>query len=394
MSAREQSGNDDTRRGDRSAVQPSLFDLGPDGRLRGHVAVMPDLTPHSGLDVARYWYRRYLEQSGHPQNTVNSYSYDLSVFELLIGPKPIGEIKRRDVALFLDDTNTKSTRKRRLTSVSGMFKYLVEKVHVLESDPSADFYPEHIPLKTPRPLFAAEQEQLLAAASRDGTRAHTAIWLMLRLGLSRAEVLQLRHEHLDFSDPARPVIYVYYENPRHRGRERRLAASPEFTRIYQTLLEEEEAHGPVIGILPQSMNKLVERVARDAGFDRSVSPQTLRDTFAVDQARDGATEEELLALLGLADDARNRMSVRRYLKLGQPPLLATEAEQSRRASVNHDPSAVCQGLCCATRRPVHEETSCEGSLVARRSSAHEARQGHHGTAGQDRRARGRPPRGG
>ncbi len=326
MSAREQSGNDETHGGNRSAVQPSLFDLGPDGRLRGHVAVMPDLTPQSGLDVARYWYRRYLEQSGHPQNTVNSYSYDLSVFELLIGPKPVGEIKRRDVALFLDDTNTKSTRKRRLTSVSGMFKYLVEKVHVLETDPSADFYPEHIPLKTPRPLFAGEQEQLLAAAERDGARAHAAVWLMLRLGLSRAEVLQLRHEHLDFSDPERPIVYIYYENPRHRGRERRLAASSEFALIYKTLLEEHDAHGPVIGILPQSMNKLVERVARDAGFDRRVSPQTLRDTFAVDQARDGASEEELLALLGLADDARNRMSVRRYLKLAQPPLLTPESD--------------------------------------------------------------------
>ena len=313
---------------DRSAVQPSLFQLGPDGRMRGHVAVMPDLTPQSSLDVARYWYRRYLEQSGHPRNTVNSYSYDLSVFELLIGPKPVGEVKRRDVALFLDDTNTKSTRKRRLTSVSGMFKYLVEKVHVLETDPSADFYPEHIPLKTPRPLFADEQARLLDAAKRDSTRAATAIWLMLRLGLSRAEVLQLRHEHLDMSDPDQPIIYVYYDNQRHHGRERRLAATAEFSSLYRLLVNDSEPVGPVISILPQSMNKLVDRVAREAGIDRRVSPQTLRDTFAVDQARDGATEEDLLSLLGLADDARNRMSVRRYLKLAKPPLLSGRSDAS------------------------------------------------------------------
>lgn len=328
MSTRESTADDDRREeAAGSAVQPSLFDMGSDGRLRGHVAVMPDLTPQSGLDVARYWYRRYLEQSGHPQNTVNSYSYDLAVFELLIGPKPIGDIRRRDVALFLDDTNTKSTRKRRLTSVSGMFKYLVEKVHVLESDASADFYPEHIPLKTPRPLFADEQERLLEAARRDGTRADTAVWLMLKLGLSRAEVLQLRHEHVDLSDPQQPVIYVYYDNPRHRGRERRLAATAEFSAIYRALVGELGTNGQVIAILPQSMNKLVERVAREAGLDRPVSPQTLRDTFAVDRAREGAGEDELLALLGLADDARNRMSVRRYIKLGQPPLLAARGEQ-------------------------------------------------------------------
>jgi integrase/recombinase XerD len=35
---------------------------------------------------------------------------------------------------------------------------------------------------------------------------------------------------------------------------------------------------------------------------------------------DGATEDDLLALLGLADDPRNRASVQRYLKLAEPAL--------------------------------------------------------------------------
>ncbi|HEX3721557.1 MAG TPA: site-specific integrase [Nitrolancea sp.] len=328
-------GDQSEKGGFRPAVQPSLFEQGADGRLRGNVGVMPDLTGRSGLDVARYWYRRYLEQSGHPHNTVNSYSYDLSLFESLIGPKPIADVKRRDIALFLDECKTRSTRKRRLTSVSGMFKYLIEKVHVLEDDPTEEFYPEHIPLKTPRPLFAEEQERLLEAARRDGTRAHAAVWLMLRIGLSRAEVLQLRHEHIDLSNPDQPVVYVYYDNARHRGRERRLAATSEFAGIYRELVSEAEPSGALIAILPQSMNKLVDRVAEDAKIGRQVSPQSLRDTFAVDRARDGATEEDLLKLLGLADDARNRMSVRRYLNLAQPPLLATDAKPS----VSESPAA-------------------------------------------------------
>jgi integrase/recombinase XerD len=51
-----------------------------------------------------------------------------------------------------------------------------------------------------------------------------------------------------------------------------------------------------------------------------VTPQLLRDTYAVDRAREGADEDRLLALLGLADDPRNRASVGRYIKLGAPPL--------------------------------------------------------------------------
>jgi integrase/recombinase XerD len=312
---------DEPERGPR-ALQPPLFELGADGRLRGHVGLLPELTADSSLDVARYWYRRYLEQSGHPPNTVKSYSYDLAVFESLIGPKPIRAITRRDIATFLNESRGRSTRKRRLTTVSGFFKFLINKAKVLESDPTAAFYPEHIPLKTPQPLFAEEQERLLAAAAEDGPRAHLAIWLMLKLGLTRSEVLGLRASHIDWSDPEKPVVYIFYEAPKRRLRERKLAASAELTEIYRRLIEASD--GPVdhlVPILPQSLNKLVERVAQAAGIQKPVTPQTLRHTFAVEQARRGATEDELLELLGLADDARNRMSVRRYLKLAAPPLL-------------------------------------------------------------------------
>jgi integrase/recombinase XerD len=61
-------------------------------------------------------------------------------------------------------------------------------------------------------------------------------------------------------------------------------------------------------------------VREAAGLQKEVTPQTLRHTFAVDRALAGATEEDLLAVLGLANDARNRASVQRYLKLAEPPL--------------------------------------------------------------------------
>lgn len=313
---------DDAGRG-RQAALP-LFETGGAGAARpsGHVALIPDLTAEASLEVARYWFRRHLEQSEHPKNTVKSYSYDLSIFEILIGPKRIDEIQPRDIAYYLDDATTRSTRKRRLTSISALFKFLIGTTKVLESDPTADFYPTHIPLKTPRPLFEEEQERLLAAAAEDGTRARAAIWLMLRLGLTRAELLNLHSSHIDPSDPDQPVVYIYYENPRNRGKERKLLAGPEFAPIFEELADEYAPLGKLLPILPQSVNKLVDRVTLAAGINKPVSPQLLRDTFAVERARQGAGEDDLLALLGLANDARNRMSVQRYLKLASPPLLS------------------------------------------------------------------------
>jgi len=305
----------------RQAALP-LFEAGTDARPAGHVALVPELSGEASIDTARYWFRRHLEQSGHPKNTVKSYSYDLSIFEILIGPKRLAEIQPRDIAYYLDDATTRSTRKRRLTSVSTLFKYLIGTAKVLEADPTADFYPTHIPLKTPHPLFDEEQERLLAAAAEDGSRAQAAIWLMLRLGLTRAELLNLHASHIDFSDPDQPVVYIYYENPRNRGKERKLLAGAEFKPIHDALAEEYAPLDRLFPILPQSVNKLVDRVTLAAGINKPVSPQLLRDTFAVERARLGASEDDLLALLGLADDARNRMSVQRYLKLAAPPLLS------------------------------------------------------------------------
>lgn len=301
--------------------QAALFEIGKGGKVRPGVASVAALAPDSPIAVAIHWYRRHLEQGGHTRNTIESYCYDLALFEGQNRTKAINTIKPRDVARFLGDSETRSTRKRRLTSLSGFFKFLVGSAKVLPTDPSENFYPDPIPLKTPRPLFAAEQERLLAAAAADSARAHAAIWLMMRLGISRGELINLRAEHIDLSDEAAPVVYIYYDNPRWAGKERHLAAPAEFTAIYRRLVDETGVEGKLFPILPQSVNKIMERIVEAAGIGRDdITPQTLRDSYAVDQARAGADEDRLIALLGLADDPRNRLSVGRYLKLGAAPL--------------------------------------------------------------------------
>jgi integrase/recombinase XerD len=307
-------------------LQPRLFDEIGRGKLGPHISSVGPLQPESRLPVARYWYRRYLEQAQHPSNTVSSYLYDLSIFEQVVGPKPIAEVTSRDIAHYLGEANSRSTRKRRLTSVSGMFKWLVNNAKMLERDPTESFYPDHIPLKTPRPLFPAEQQAFMSAAQADSSRAAALCWLMLNLGLSRGEVLQLRRDHLDLADPQTPLVYVFYENVRWRDKERKLQATPEFVELYDVFLREYEPEDRLFVMLPQSVNKLTERVARAAGISKHVSPQSLRDTYAVERAKAGADEVELLALLGLADDPRNRMSVRRYIKLAAPAVNASAGE--------------------------------------------------------------------
>ncbi len=300
--------------------QLPLFTPGAAGSFTSLPGGLSPLTAASPLPVARAWYRRELEQARRPKNTIESYSYDLARLELRTGPIPISRISRKHIASFLGEAETRTTRKRRLTSVRLFFRFLIDDARVLTADPSEGYYPHQIELRTPVPLFPDEQAAILDAAEIDEPWAATAVWLMLRLGLARSELLALRRDHIDLTDPVHPVVYVFYENAKKRGKERKLEADQRFAESLATYEDQSEPLDHLFTIGPPAINSMVARVAKDAGITKPVTPLTLRHTFAVERARQGATAEELLEFLGLADDQRNRVSVARYLKLARPPL--------------------------------------------------------------------------
>ena len=301
-------------------VQPPLFTLTARGELTEPVADIPALTARSSLDVARWWFRRHLEQQRRPINTIDSYMYDLALFQQGIGNKSLDKINTTDVANFLGHANNKSTRKRRLTSLQGLYRYLVDKEKVLGKNLADNFFPDYIPLKTPQTLFPQEQEALLDAARAENSRTYLITWLLLKLGLTRTELLNLKVDHVDLSNPTQPLVYVYYDEVRWQPKERKLAADAEFADAFRAYLDEYSPVSRMFNLLPQSVNKMVDRIAEEAGINKRVTPQSLRDTFAVEQAKAGADEKKLLQILGLAPDSRNRKSVERYIKLAAPPI--------------------------------------------------------------------------
>jgi integrase/recombinase XerD len=300
--------------------QPPLFTITARGELLRPVAEIPNLTASSSLEVARWWYRRHLEHERRPINTITSYMYDLALLQDYIGPKAINRISEGDVRRFLDLAQNKSTRKRRLTSIGGLFRYLIKDERILTEDPSDKFFPDFIQLKTPQVLFTDEQARLLDAAHGENLRTYLIIWLLLKLGLTRAELLALKVDHIDMSDAENPLVYIFYDDVRWQPKERKLAATAEFGGAFRKFVLEYKPERRLFEMMPQSVNKLVDRVALAADIGKRVTPQSLRDTFAVEQAKDGATETKLLGILGLAPDSRNRRSVQRYTKLAQPPV--------------------------------------------------------------------------
>lgn len=301
-------------------VQPELFTLSARGELMQPVADIPALGAMSSLDVARWWFKRHLEQQKRPINTIDSYMYDLALFQSALGNKTLDHIDKTDIANFLGQANSKSTRKRRLTSLQGLYRFLVDKEKVITTNLADNFFPDYIPLKTPQVLFPAEQEVMLEAARAENSRSTLIVYLLMKLGFTRTELLALKVDHVDSGNPEQPLIYIYYEDIRSQKKERKLAANAEFTEAFEEYVADFKPVSRMFNLLPQSINKMIDRIAEDAGITKRVTPQSLRDTFAVEQSKAGADDKKLLLILGLAPDSRNRKSVQRYIKLAAPPI--------------------------------------------------------------------------
>lgn len=303
-----------------SVDQLPLFVPVADGTFTSSTEPLPALTADASLDLARTWYRLHLEQRKRPINTIDAYTHDLRVLERLIGHKALARIDRRDIARFLADASTRTTRKRRLTSARRFFRYLIDDVSVLGFDPTDGYVPHSISLRTPVPLNGPDQAAMLEAAAEDEEWSALAIWLMMRLGLTRSELLGLERDHIDRSSVTTPVVHIAYGDLARQSKERQLAGDSMLGELLDGFYAQRDPSGVLFPVGPPAVNGMVGRVARAAGIERDITPQTLRHTFAVEQARNGADRNALLALMGLADDARNRASVDRYIRLVAPPL--------------------------------------------------------------------------
>src|SRR5947208_16220077 len=197
------------------------------------------LTDQSSLAACAIPYQQELLLRGKSTYTVTCFLSDLRMFSSFSGlDTPVGRITKEQLTDWLmklkfgnkGQTPAPKTMARRVTFLKNFFSWLAHE-GIIREDPSASLVLERPLPPLPELLFEDEIQRLLSAAA-DDPRCHCLLYLVLYAGLKKEEVMGLKLEHIDLSNPQVPMITIHF--PAAAGkqhRERRLALPADFTTI-------------------------------------------------------------------------------------------------------------------------------------------------------------------
>jgi integrase/recombinase XerD len=241
-----------------------------------------------------------IDRSPHTRRALR---LDLSLLGRFLGDRLASDISlddlRRYAAWLLDERkNDPRSLRRKVASIKAFFAY-VRQIALRDDDPAERLVYPRLESRLPEFLEVDEEARLLVGADRPLWRAVTL--MLLDCGLKRDELLALPVTDLHL-DPAAPeqsylVVRTADQARRIRGRTLRLTA-----RLADALTQQVAtgASDRVFPISVRAVNFIVETCAERAGLRKAstISPQMLRDTFALRHVRQRAADEQQRRALG------------------------------------------------------------------------------------------------
>ncbi|MCD6553353.1 MAG: tyrosine-type recombinase/integrase [Anaerolineae bacterium] len=295
-------------------------------------ANITSLTASSPLSAAIDEFHEHMIYQGFTENTIKSFLGDLRILSGYLGAdKPVGEIATKNLNDFLlyllyyrGKPCSPKSYARRVTTLKVFFGWLAE-AGVLPRDPAAAVV--HRPASTPLPaiLYEDQVEKLLETTRRlmqgdkPDARPHFLVRLLLSTGIKKGECMSIQLSHIDLSDPAAPALYIHYDNPKMRHKERKLKLPADLVPILQEYLDQYKPQTHLFPCTARNLEYVLRDVGRLAEIPVTVGFETLRWTAAVRDYKSGMPSETLRQKLGLSRITWNE-TVKKLKKLAGPAL--------------------------------------------------------------------------
>lgn len=269
------------------------------------------VTPTASLTAGIHAWREHLQRERTPENTVKAFIGDLLLAAQFLGAfKSLNQLGTRDLDQWLQWQRTTQkvspkTYSRRITSLKSFFRWL-HQTGALGTDPAAALIQQTVLSPLPEVLAPAEVDAALAAAEalrhqpKPDPRPYVLFRLLLDTGLKKGEVLKLVPNHVDLGNPAEPLLWVRYPDPRHRYKERKLALQPGWVPAYQQYLAQFAPTEKLFPWSPRRLEYLLHDLSDAAGLTKRISFDMCRWTCAVRDMRAGMDDTHLRQKLGLS----------------------------------------------------------------------------------------------
>lgn len=263
-------------------------------------------------------FEKFLIREKHASdNTVNAYMKDLEHFEDFVmsrGIARITDVSNSDIVAYLMELKkqgrSKSTVNRRLTSIRTFYKFLLREGRV-KDNPAEDIKSPRIEKKDIEFLSIDEVNKLMTLPDESikGIRDRAILELMYATGIRASELIDMK---LDDLNMRMGFVKCTGEHSKARiipiGRPARHALEDYVYDARPVLLKKSTSEKLFVNYAGESMTrqglwKILKEYGEEAGLKIRLTPQALRNSFAVHMLQNGADIKSIQELMGHEDIA-------------------------------------------------------------------------------------------
>ncbi|HEX9019196.1 MAG TPA: site-specific integrase, partial [Anaerolineaceae bacterium] len=162
-------------------------------------------------------------------------------------------------------------------------------------------------------------------AKKPDARPYTLLALILDTGIKKGECLTLTLNHIDLEAPNAPILFVRYNSPGNRYKERKIPLNEDWIASYKEYLVQYQITEKVFPWSPRRLEYLLEAIGNEAGLDKHLSFDMCRWTCALDQWEAGIETEKIRQKLGISKIQWREISLKLRQLSGEQPAPAKEA---------------------------------------------------------------------
>lgn len=255
-------------------------------------------------------------EKGLSKNTLESYGRDVGKFLVFLeerGVKSVHEIKYKNILDFLSSFKkhgySDTTTVRTIVSIKQFFKYLlIEKI--IKEDPSSQIQTPKMKKSIPGVISLEDVEKILSCPDEktpEGVRDLAMLELLYATGIRVSELINLKQNEVNFE---MGFIIVYGKGSKERivpmGAEAQEKLKAYMEKSRPALLKQRECKELFVtrrgkGMSRQGFWKLIKGYALKSNIPKSISPHTLRHSFATHLLERGADLRTIQIMLGHSD---------------------------------------------------------------------------------------------